>query len=314
MKPPVVPSLVFAVVAAAVGVCVWNGGLRAQMRTGATAAFTMVPGVVVDPGSCVVYMMNRNHGIDAVRVASGTLLWSTTRAAQPLAVAGIRLAAQEEPQGDAHTLKIAVLDTRDGAVLHRAAVPLPDPARASIDQGAGSSFALQARVRGGAVDVSWRFSSRRAGGIAMRNDTVDDHQLHGAVLVDLSTGQAAPAASSESSRPRPRAAGISADGRFVIVSHAGGADSQGLPSYTWEIRSIDSGRVAGRIASPTSMAPFFICRGMLVYEAPRVQRRTAGKLFEQPLELRAFDLNTQAPVWTRPLRDTTFRGPGPPAS
>jgi len=242
-------------------------------------------------------------------------LWSTTQAAQPLALADTRLAAQEEPQGDARTLKIAVLDTRDGAVLRRAGVPLPDAVRAPIDQRAGSSFALQARVRGGAVEVSWRFSSRLAGGVAMRDEAVNDHRLHGAALVDLKTGQVTPVASSGLSRqPQPRAAGISADGRFVIVSHASGADPQGLPSYTWEIRSMDSGGVAGRIPSPTSMAPFFVCRGVLVYEAPPARKRTAVKLVEQPLELRAFDLTTQAPVWTRPLRDTRFRGPSPPAS
>jgi len=144
---------------------------------------------------------------------------------------------------------------------------------------------------------------------------VVDTNNHLIRTVDLKTGQVTPVASSGLSRqPQPRAAGISADGRFVIVSHASGADPQGLPSYTWEIRSMDSGGVAGRIPSPTSMAPFFVCRGVLVYEAPPARKRTAVKLVEQPLELRAFDLTTQAPVWTRPLRDTRFRGPSPPAS
>ena len=66
-----------------------------------------------------------------------------------------------------------MLDTRDGAVLRRAGVLLPDAVRASIDQHAGRSFAVQARVKGGAVEASWRFSSRRAGGLATRNEATD---------------------------------------------------------------------------------------------------------------------------------------------
>ena len=82
----------------------------------------------------MVYMMTPNRGIAAVQVASGTRLWSTTQEARPLALAGTRLAAQKEPQGDARILKIAVLDTRDGDVLRRAGVPPPEAVRASIDQ------------------------------------------------------------------------------------------------------------------------------------------------------------------------------------
>ncbi len=56
--------------------------------------FVMITGVVVDPASRALYMMNPDGGIDAVEVASGAPGWSTKNAAKPLIAVGRRLLAQ----------------------------------------------------------------------------------------------------------------------------------------------------------------------------------------------------------------------------
>jgi hypothetical protein len=92
--------------------------------------------------------MNPNHGIDAVVVSSGALLWSTTAAARPLTLAGGRLVAQAEPDS-AGVLKLVVLDTlHGGEVVVRTQMPLPEGVTALIDQVADKSFRPASRTAG----------------------------------------------------------------------------------------------------------------------------------------------------------------------
>ena len=63
----------------------------------------------------------------------------------------------------------------------------------------------------------------------------------------------------------------------------------------------------------SSALPFFVWGSRLVHEAPPSGRRVDGAWVEEPRTLRAFDLGTGAPAWSRPLRDPAYRGPYPAA-
>src|SRR5271166_3071297 len=58
--------------------------------------FQLRPGVIVDAGQGVVFVMNPNRGIDSRDLSSGRVLWSTTIAAKPLLAFDDRLVAQAE--------------------------------------------------------------------------------------------------------------------------------------------------------------------------------------------------------------------------
>jgi len=80
-------------------------------------AAELQPGVVVDPRSSAVFLMNQSGGIDAVSLNSGDLRWSSDLAAKPLVSSRDRLVAQAESAGRGNVLPIVVLDANHGKTL-----------------------------------------------------------------------------------------------------------------------------------------------------------------------------------------------------
>src|SRR5262245_40659275 len=127
--------------------------------------FQLCPGVVVDPVRGEAYLMNPQRGIDAIELSSGRLIWSSSAAATPLTLSDQRLVAQAETSGDAHSLRIVVLDTKQaGKVVLEASLPLPRDVSPSINNGLGARFTVDARARDGAVSIWWSFSQRIVSG------------------------------------------------------------------------------------------------------------------------------------------------------
>ena len=84
------------------------------------------------------------------------------------------------------------------------------------------------------------------------------------------------------------------------------------PPWHWLIFSIDSGERVAEINLESPGALFFIWRNQLIYESPLERRLVAGKWVYEPLRLRAIDLKSGNELWSRPIRDTAYRGPYPP--
>jgi hypothetical protein len=82
--------------------------------------------------------------------------------------------------------------------------------------------------------------------------------------------------------------------------------------WRWRIFALDSGARVADIDMEWAGAPFFVRPGLLIHEAPLERRMVAGKVVEEPLRLRALDLASGQELWTRPIRDTAYRGPYPP--
>jgi hypothetical protein len=138
--------------------------------------------------------MNPQHGIDAVDLSSGKLLWRTDRAAKPLLLHEDRLVAQTEPSVGQQSLRIALLNIREIAADPRFVdIPLPADVKATIDDGMESSFSAAARIHEGALVLSWRYTyGRITGPPPGPDDQALDRKATGSVRIDIHTGQIEP--------------------------------------------------------------------------------------------------------------------------
>jgi hypothetical protein len=324
MKTPV--WIVAGVTSLMLGTSLQPVDIYAAVSDPSAQTFEITKGVIVDPGSGVVYLMNREHGIDAIELASGNAIWRSTSAAEPLLLFDGRLVAQAEASAGNRVLPIVVMNTAHGELVQSATVPLPRPAYASIDDAMGSSFTADAYLSGGEVEVSWRFAQRA--GLA-RPGPAPVPEITGAARIDLKTGQVQvlPASNSATQRRASPAAGApgdiqlepgfnfaiaSADGQMILANKPAGTDASGWTDYLWAIYSLQTRERLGEVRMPTSAAPFFMWNTKLVYVSRPYGRRIDGKWIQEPLELRAVDLRTGRELWKTPIRDTTYHGPFPP--
>jgi hypothetical protein len=104
---------------------------------------------------------------------------------------------------------------------------------------------------------------------------------------------------------------LSADGGHVLASERV-ADDSVWEKYLWTIYDRSTGEPIGEFRTFRSLAPFFVSDSMVIYETPPAARQVQGNLIEEPLKIRAVNLPTGKEVWSREVRDTTYRGPFPP--
>jgi len=174
-------------------------------------------GVVLDVDRRVAYAMAQAGGIEALDLASGRLLWSTTAGARPLALAGPWLLAQIENREG--RLRLAVLDvTARGRPVRELLVPLPEGAAAPIDEPAGVEFRLTAASDGSTVELHWSYLRRALRGTAPDADEPEAEprasRFSGALRADLATGHLEPLAERSlifGSRPLPASVAAEAD-------------------------------------------------------------------------------------------------------
>ena len=297
--------------------------------------------MIVDPGRGLAYLMNPAGGIDAVELSCGQVAWTTREGAKPLALVGDRLAAQTEPAAPAGELKVVVLDVaRKGQAVVSGDFDLPPGVRAAVDETLESVFTAEARPLAGDAVISWTYHERLPRGMVEVDPLAREGQgLHaieaaagasssGTLRLDLTTGAIA-AASAEvaaAAAPAPRGpdlapeqalpgvAGtqfVSADGRHVLASERVN-DERVTEPYRWTIYERASGERQGQIRSLVSWTPFFVSGNRLIHESPTYLESREGAITESPLQLRAVDLGTGKVLWTRPVRDTAYRGPFPP--
>ncbi len=295
-----------------------------------TKAFELRPGVIVDPGRKLAYIMNTKGGIDAVELARGTLVWSTDQAAKPLALNGDLLVSQVEPPGPGSALEIAILSVQERGRRRVAnSIRLPADVRVSIDETLNSSFTTYARVLGGGMFMLWEYSFHPIKGTAP-SDTLPDElprTTSGAVRMDLLSGALSSLKPEEvppglARRPPDLAATerlvgvpgpqfIAADSGHVLGSERV-ADDRVWDKYRWTIYERLTGKRVAEIRNHLPQAPFVVLGSQVIYETGPYLRRTEMDLIDEPLKIRAVDLQTGQELWSWPVRDTTFRGPFPP--
>jgi hypothetical protein len=129
-------------------------------------AFEFAQGVIVDGASSLVYVMNREGGIDEVALSGGAVLATTTRGAKPLLLNDGTLLAQAVGKDGA--LSLVSLRTKDLEPAFTLDVPLPSGVQASVSDCLGASFYASARMDGDVIIVQWRSMQRTISAVPTR--------------------------------------------------------------------------------------------------------------------------------------------------
>jgi hypothetical protein len=301
----------------------------------AAAAPAMAPGVVVDAARSVAYLTNPAGAIEALDLATGSVLWTSSTPGRPILVANQQLVAQIPGKGGA--LALAVLDPRRaGVVSPIAEVKLPTGAIAGLRDTFEGAF----RISGEALSneealVRWSYQALNIKGAQFDAVTtggpntagVAPGVLAGAVRLNLGSGLATSLSATEADRlvaPRRTSLGAeaqalasgpraftSADGRHSLVSQRNPSNNPAA-RYRWTVTDPSNGAVLGGIESAVSTAPFVVHGSTLLYlrQPAMVQRGAAVTQVE--LSLTAVDLASGVELWHRQVADTRLRGPFPP--
>ena len=292
-------------------------------RAATAAAFLLRPGVVVDPGSAVVYVMQPGGGIEALEVDRGTPRWSTTAADVPLLVHGDLLFAmrQQDQSTTSPALEIVALGTGDGQRRFAAQAALPAATPSRIDDGLGTHFGVRAWSNGPLVHFSWTARWQTIGG--MPSSTSAPETRTGMVTLDYAAERLVPGDTPTPLARRPdvpadqrlpnlaTAQFFSGDQRHVLASEQV-TDDRTFEKFRWTVVSAAGDVRLGTIRSFVSQAPFGVVGERLLHESPAHARRIAGEMKAFPLSIRSIDLRTGQVRWTRPIRDTSYAGPFPP--
>jgi hypothetical protein len=286
--------------------------------------------------------MSPTGGIDARDLTSGNVTWKSLDAAKPLLAIGGKLVAQAAPAGHG-VLTIVTLDARAGTVTGRTEIPLPPGLYALVADGPTRSFRAEAQpAADGGVVITWTAEDGRFQGAlipevdvpvtdeaaakrALAAATAAQQPWRGAARLDLGTGRSIAMDYEAAQRAAVRLPAIakpalakaaggqqmtSANGKHVLSSERS-EDGKLRKSYRWTITDA-GGTAIGTLEAPVSMAPFVASGSRLFYVAMPAARQEDGKLIEEPLRLRALDLQTGAELWSAAVVDSTYRGPFPP--
>jgi hypothetical protein len=306
-----------------------------------SSGFGLGSTVLIDPQG-TAYLSNPDGAITAIKLDSGTQLWTTPKgkAYRPLAISGKFLVTMQEgggPKAGKH-LGVALLQLLDGREQVANWVELPAAAWASVKNGLGSS--LRTNAAGGAdgrVTISWVSEWREVRAIASDEDEtpvgaraaaaqVESHS--GSVEIDPS-GRILPPSQALASAQQfqtarqdlpddqrlkglPETQFISADGKHILVSEITGNDSD-LNKYRWTIYPVASKESIGMIAAQFPTAPFFVSGTTIIYQLrPYMVRDQADKMVRSPLKLIAIDLRSGGKLWEQAVLDPEYYGPFPP--
>jgi hypothetical protein len=299
--------------------------------------------VLIDPQG-TAYLSNPEGAITAIKLDSGTQLWTTPKgkAYRPLAISGNFLVAMQEgggPKAGKH-LGVALLQLLDGGERLVNWVELPPSAWASVKNGLGASLRTNAVIGAdGNVTISWLSEwQREVRAIAPDDDdetpagaraaAAQGESHSGSIQIDpsgrilplsqalVSAQQFQPARQDLPDDQRlkglPETQYISADGRHILVSEMTGNDNE-LNKYRWTIYPAGARESLGAIAAPFPTASFFVSGSMIIYQLrPYMVRDQGDRMVRSPLKLIAIDLRSGGKLWEHAVLDPEYYGPFPP--
>jgi len=166
---------------------------------GRSESFEFRSGVLVDSDAATCYLMNTTGGIDALDLRSGEVLWTTTIAQRPLLLLGDALVAQAEPEERGNVFRLVLLDTENlGAQTAQVDIDLPDAVEATIDDGAGRIFRVEAWAVPGGCAVAWDYVKVPVRGADDGSPVAPQvRRIEGAAVLDFETGTVYPIAQDE---------------------------------------------------------------------------------------------------------------------
>jgi hypothetical protein len=145
----------------------------------------------------------------------------------------------------------------------------------------------------------------------LRSGTVTPQRPERRSAPVAATGQAIELPPSEQLSGVPEPQFLSADGQYVLSPQLVPGSPPG-ERYIWNIYSKATGERVGTFKTQPRYAPFFVTGSILVYQiGPYLQKTSAG-MVEEPVQLRAVDLNTGNVLWSEAIRDVVDRAPPRP--
>lgn len=330
-------AIVAAVWASTVALFPGNPSVVAQQPT--SSVVELRPGVVIDPQRRVAYVMNPKGGIDAVGLGRGELVWHSDQAARPLGATAALLVAQAELPKPGNEFQVRLLDARTGRLNRSVRHALPAGTRTMVVGTAEGTFDVQALLAPSDATLAWQFvavpQAVRPGALDVDQPAADRQvapepapqapTTSGVVRIDLPTGRASDLPASEKLALQTRQADVpaempvgsvtgqqflSVDGRHVMASERV-ADDSVWEKYQWTVYERGTGRRLGTLRDYRSHAPFVVVGSSIIYETGPFERRTDQGLISEPLRIRTVDLGGGKQLWSRAIRDTTYRGPFP---
>lgn len=154
------------------------------------AVFELMPGVVIDRESDLIFTMQSGNRVEAFSLTTGESIWSSEEAEKPLWVANDTLYAQTETRSSTGDLSVIALDTRSGRPVPGAfEILLPTGVEPFIDQERAKSFAIQMRSDALDLVVTWFYRDQSAVRVPFP-DTTDQPIITetGGARIDTSNG------------------------------------------------------------------------------------------------------------------------------
>lgn len=305
-------------------------------------------GVVVDVGERRIYLMRPQGGTEAIALDNGQTLWVAPQLDKPLELSSNLVIGQAASEVN-NVVKIIAVDRKTGDEVIEGEHALPPGISPSVDATFAGTFSANVTTSGENAFLSWHFveqaepglppgfkqglapnaaedvldAPRRMGGervgvrsgvIQMNLDSGETNSLN----IETPVALAAPVEDSlwipEGPDRLKDIAGEqyrSVDGRHIVsvVRTGKGLD---WDRYTLSIHERQTGNRIGQIKSHVTFVPLVVAGNYVVYQTSPSQRRVSGRIVEEPLSIRVDALKDGAEVWSRPVRDTSYRGPLPP--
>ncbi|CAM2064163.1 PQQ-binding-like beta-propeller repeat protein [Sulfidibacter corallicola] len=304
--------------------CLASAPVPLLAQTANPSVFELEPGTLVDGAAARIYTMVPDGGIVALNLTDGSRQWQSDDAAKPVGLLNGHLAVYREAG-----TKIVFLDPETGreGPWTAASLSLPETAWTRVDDGLGRSLTLSMKTTDRGADLLWQSESRT---VRARppgpGDATDDDIAFGGLAIDAQNGQATAVSRTAPLSPSlrftmlneadrlPNLQGrqfLSIDGGAVLISNRIG-DDRIRNKYRWTLYDRATGDPLGRFDADRSVDAFFVAGKTLVYVARPYFWRDGDQFREDPLRLRAIDLDSGRLLWERALRDTEYRGPFPP--
>jgi outer membrane protein assembly factor BamB len=296
----------FAVVGA-LGMCVSS--------MASASSWLLSDGVAID--NEVIYSMKPGGGVEALKAADGSVVWTSTDADRPVQVQDGFVLAQRESDKSGELL-LRFLDTASGTVKASRALALPDDVVARIDEKIDHRFSLSVPADTPS-ELVWRFERRPPQGMLGRVDGPPTTRTAGRLQTDFATRNVV-AATVPAPEPRryDRVANVdfgvaggrafySEDRQHVLVSRR--LDNR--RGYQWYVHDAQ-GVLLGKWSSRVSYAPFLVRQGHALFLSTPGARIEGDVVKSTGLELVAMHLARGEQSWARAVRDTRYRGPMAP--
>ncbi|MEX2497448.1 MAG: hypothetical protein WD397_01060 [Wenzhouxiangellaceae bacterium] len=280
-------------------------------------------GLVVDTEQGIAYTMRPKGGIAALSLDSGTEIWRSLQADQPLAVEDGRIVAMVD-QPLAGFISLRALDVVTGEAVESISLEVDAQVQAQVDDSLAHRFRIVTDSPHNPDTIAWRYQYLPPRGMpeATNEPSLRREQL-GAFRVASSTGEFTTLSSppegifAAGPAPETRAADPALEGRrfasqdgrhMLVVNLRNGADFR---RYQWVVFDAGGSEVM-RTDHFIAFAPFVVAGNrLLVTEPSHSFEDDSGNLVEFGLRLVAYALADGAERWSQPLRDTEYRGPFP---